>query len=456
MAGNTGQKRHRQALFGAAAIVLIGLGLYQSGYTSVEWEQIKQTAETSDQSVVDVIEQSEGTLGLGRLIWMTHSDERLYSEYARLLLDGTADIDYISSKQYAEVRAPDRPPPWRPYRDVRVEYLPGAVLGMVLPGLVSLDPWPYRFLLGVLNIALLIGCLAASRGFIRPSVTSATGLVRSALLLLLLGIIVVTRMDLLATSFLLAAMLFCQRGRDGIGGMLTGLGIMTKLFPGVWALLYGLYLLRNKELNKLFYFGGFLVATLVAVNFFMWQYAGSGYLDTFAYHSERGIQIESTWASVLLSLQVVFDIGVALDLSYGSSNLTTPIDGVIQVAWPLLFVGLSMPFLVAVVKRRGVDCLKFAVAGVILAFILSSKVLSPQYLLWVFPFLLYDGAPKARRRAIVFLLACAVSQVIYPRGYDALKAFEPIMILALLLRNGLLFWLWWSLVQGVFRRGVET
>ena len=71
---------------------------------------------------------------------------------------------------------------------------------------------------------------------------------------------------------------------------------------------------------------------------------------------------------------------------------------------------------------------------------LTGRVFSPQYLIWVAAPLLAAAAldrPRGPFRicATLFLVLCAISQLIYPQGYPVLKAFHPLAIALLNLRN---------------------
>jgi hypothetical protein len=77
----------------------------------------------------------------------------------------------------------------------------------------------------------------------------------------------------------------------------------------------------------------------------------------------------------------------------------------------------------------------------LLAFIVTNKVFSPQYLIWLLPF-----APLLRlRQASALLAICALTIVLFPFDYDHLLGMELLPVLLLNLRNllvvGLLVWL---------------
>ena len=65
-------------------------------------------------------------------------------------------------------------------------------------------------------------------------------------------------------------------------------------------------------------------------------------------------------------------------------------------------------------------------AAAVLAFIVFGKVLSPQYLIWLFPFLaVLDGRTGSLARKI-FLLACLTTAMFYPGpGFSWSSIIKP-------------------------------
>jgi hypothetical protein len=76
----------------------------------------------------------------------------------------------------------------------------------------------------------------------------------------------------------------------------------------------------------------------------------------------------------------------------------------------------------------------------LLIFMLTNRVFSPQYLIWIAAPCLVLAAhrPNERRIWVLFLFAVLLSQLIFPRGYPILKAFHPLAVILLNVRNLLL------------------
>ena len=90
------------------------------------------------------------------------------------------------------------------------------------------------------------------------------------------------------------------------------------------------------------------------------------------------------------------------DLGSHLSGLATPLQ-----AASLLLVLIQF-------RRRGMaEGVRYAGAAVI-ASLVTSKILSPQYLVWLFPFVVVLGGWAGSRARWLFLFACLDTALIYP------------------------------------------
>jgi hypothetical protein len=150
--------------------------------------------------------------------------------------------------------------------------------------------------------------------------------------------------------------------------------------------------------------------------------------DFFAYHRERGIEIESLYASAILAARCLGH-GAAYDFSFGSLNIRSPVAPLLAAVSPWVVGGLLLattlgvgiaarrtsagPGTGTVAQRRPGEVI-LGMLLVLLCFILGNKVLSPQYLLWVIPLVPLAPLPLGPRRIFFysFLAACAVTKVL--------------------------------------------
>ena len=93
-------------------------------------------------------------------------------------------------------------------------------------------------------------------------------------------------------------------------------------------------------------------------------------------------------------------------------------------------------------RRSGMaEGVRFSAAAV-LAFIVFGKVLSPQYMIWLFPFVAVLGGRTGSVARKIFLMVCVTTAMIYPGpGFSMVLHHQAGAILLLNLRNGLLLWL---------------
>lgn len=456
------QPGRRSGLLWLALIAVHGAlwcGVFQCGFTRDEVHALLPPGPYKLIAPYVAAAQRDGPLGVVRVYFFGESDDRLYLEYARLLLHGESDIAHIESVQKHGATHQVLPArPW-PYRDVSVEYPPLALLAMLPPALFSTEYSSYRSLFAGFMLLLHLANLALAFHLLRPAIASVGSRLHPITWLLcaslawsvLLGRIAAARMDHLVVTWALVTLWAGSRALSARGsarthwaaasGLLAACGVMTKLVPGLALLALLIVWLFSEVPDRVWLALRACVAgglALAGFNAFMFVFAGDHYLDTFRYHTLRGIQIESLYAGLLLVLHA-FGLQVSVSESFGSTNLDSCFTHAIQLASPYLFVFAC----VALCLRHWAPAprpLVFLTLALLLAFVLTGRVFSPQYLIWIAAPLLAAGAydrPRGpwRVAAALFLGLCLVSQLIYPQGYPVLKAFHPLAVTLLNLRN---------------------
>jgi len=431
------------------------VGLFQLGLTPAEWTARQSSARARGISTTELVRAEEGAWGLLRAYLRTDSDERLYREYANLAQTGHADFAYIAAKQFVKDTRPAPTEPAMPYRDVRIEYPPLALyLGMFPPALVAGDSYRgYRFALGAyawLAYSLTLACAIALLRQSGTQLSAARLLLRSSLAFcLLLGNIVCTRIDVWVALSCLASVLSLERALASpaaasqcwacAAGVVVAAGALFKIAPGL-LILSGTLVLASAALRGtrlcLTFASSALAVGVAGHALSLWLF-GDGYLATFAYHAARGIQIESSYATGLL-FAAWFGLPVSLEYSFGSSNLASTWSAPLAHAAPAVFFTCAALLLHAAYRWRVRDIALLS-SALLTLFILTNKVFSPQYLIWIAPLVLVHVARTGDKAVLyVLLLAALLSQVIYPRAYSSLARFWPPLVAALILRNSLM------------------
>jgi hypothetical protein len=235
--------------------VALFLGVYQCGLTSEELQRLQIAGPSHLLDAYIKAAHLFGPFGVVRAYFRGESDERLYFEYAQLLLHGRTDLAYIAERQNDRALANNTLPAraW-PYRDVRVEYPPLAFLAVVPPALIASDYLGYRRGFAAYMLLLHWLNLWLAWRLLRPDASlcgDARVVTRAAWMSLgfcaALGALVSTRMDHLVTTWILLVLLACAQSDHAqlsrvrlrwalLAGLLAAAGVMTKLVPGLAAL----------------------------------------------------------------------------------------------------------------------------------------------------------------------------------------------------------------------------
>jgi Glycosyltransferase family 87 len=311
----------------------------------------------------------------------------------------------------------------------------------VPPALLSNDETGYIAVFSsemalALVATLALTALAARR--MRGSWVVAAGTFAAAAIMLYP--VAVTRYDAVV-ALTLALAVFCAT----IGGRYPylayaslGLGAAAKLVPAIATI--PLALTRGRVMR------GFVVFSGVIALFFVpaLLLGGGRFMASFAYQAARGLQVESLAASVLMKLgkvnSIVFGYG-AFEARGPGAELASSLSPLFTGA--LILVTAFFMYNEHRSGRSGLETFPRYAAALILAFMLGSKVLSPQYVVWLLPLVPLSARGIAQIGFSALLLAiCWITTQIFPIHYGDLlnlRAPGPDLLLA---RNLLLTALW--------------
>ncbi|MGH8862001.1 MAG: glycosyltransferase family 87 protein [Jatrophihabitantaceae bacterium] len=298
--------------------------------------------------------------------------------------------DWTGNKQYTHMCYSDVVPLWTderlsvggvPYRDTAIEYpaLTGGFMWLtagLTRGVHALESdWSQVVLFGVLTAVLLAVC-----GLVVTAATALTGRSRpyDAALFALSPLLVFhafSNWDLLAMALASAALWAWSREKPVATGVLIGLGTAAKLYPIFLLLPLAILAIRTRRYAPAAW------ATVAAgiawstVNLPLAIAYHHGWWDFYRYSAERPTERSTIWAIVNT---LVSSGSNPADLNYYVPSGTAVALAVIAALLGVSFVGLSAP-----VKPRLAQLAFLAV----LAFLLTTKVWSPQYSLWLVPLL---------------------------------------------------------------------
>jgi hypothetical protein len=243
----------------------------------------------------------------------------------------------------------------------------------------------------------------------------------------LIGPLSYLRFDMLP-AVLAGGALLATRRKPWISGALTGLGAAIKLWPALLIGVFMSYKSDRRSAGIAFVVVGFGLA-VISLIFGGW----SRLISPLVWQSDRGLQIESIWATPLMVGRAVLPEQWTIGMSrYQAYEVFGPGAGAwVTISSVATLLGLVMIILLTVRASRHDGSTPVAIGFVVLAtvaiMIVTNKTLSPQYLLWL-------GGPMAtllvfqrhatpdednaiKRIAGQLLVLALLTQLVYPIFY---------------------------------------
>lgn len=324
-----------------------------------------------------------------------------------------------------------------PYRDVFVEYPPGAFAVFLPPAILDSGHYnpAFKLLMALCGLGALFAVVLAllSIRASRRRIYAAAGLL--ALSPLAVGPISLNTYDLWPAALTVGALAALLRGRHLIAFALLGLALTAKVYPAVLvfpALLYawstgGVRAARNGALV----FAGVVVLVMAPFAAF----GGAGLWDSLEAQASRGLQIESFGAAVLLaadqlglySATVVRGStgAISRDLSGGTAAAVGDVVSTLQV-----FAVVAVCVLFARRRDEG-SALAIAFAAAVASFLAWNRFVSPQYAVWLIPLVLVVPG-RVGIAACGLTGAALVLAQLWFFNYAEVFALEPIVWLVVL------------------------
>lgn len=210
--------------------------------------------------------------------------------------------------------------------------------------------------------------------------------------------------------------------------------LTLKRLPGeIWQTLRGADSWRWK--HTLLFFG--LIVTISGL-FALLNFQGA-VVSQLSYFANRPVQVEAT-GSTLLWLATLFGHPATVVYTFGSINIESDLGNIVALAWEAGFL-LGYALVILWQWRGKLDIVQ-AFIGVILVFVVTGKVFSPQYLIWLIPLLAYNGAFNWLW-LLLWTPLSLLTTVIYPYLYMQAKSatlapYVPGFIEFVAIRNSLL------------------
>lgn len=300
-----------------------------------------------------------------------------------------------------------------PYRDFQLEYPPAALPVFALPSVF--DGYDYRsvfqFLMLLCDMGLVVG-VAMVAGF-WPGVAAA-------LAPLALGSVVISRFDFWPAALAVVSVAFLLRRRPYVSAVLLGTAFAAKLWPAALAPLLVVWLARTSDARAAARWLVAAVATAAAwfIPFVVLSPGGVGH----SFHAQlsRPLQIESLGGAMLIAIHHATSSSLEMANGFGSQNLAGT--GVHAVELATTIVGLAalvavwMLFVVGAPTR---ERLLASCAAAVAALVAFGKVFSPQFMIWLIPFVLLVRGLRGTIAGTLLYIGLILTQTWFPAHYWA-------------------------------------
>lgn len=307
-----------------------------------------------------------------------------------------------------------------PYRDFAFEYPPAALPVFLLPSWMS---WSYATSFAILMGLCGFGCLALAASGLRTVEAGVLRIWGTLLLIavspLVLGSLFDTRFDLWPTLLALGGLVALIREKPLLTGGLLGLGFAAKLWPVVLLPIAVAHLWRRRgdgaALSTVAAFAGVAAACFLPFAIL----APGGLHAMFADQLDRPLQIESLGAAVLMAaqhlgmapLQTVTTHGAQALIGHGA-RLAADVSTVLEIG---SVVAVWVWF--ARLRDASAETVLVASGAAVACLVAFDRVLSPQYLIWLVPFVLLVRGGHGIAAAMLLVLALALTQTWFPWNY---------------------------------------
>jgi uncharacterized membrane protein len=358
-----------------------------------------------------------------------YRDVELYGDYARGLLDGRV-----------------------PYRDVFVEYPPGAFAVLTPPALLPEEAYRHAFkgLMALLGLAMLVvaALILVRLGASRLRLYGA--LAALALAPLALGPVSLNTYDVWPALLVAGALCALLYERPTLAFALLGVAATAKLYPAALLPLFCLAVWRRGLGRPLLAFGIVVAAVVGPFAVVGWD----GLWESMDAQAGRSLQVESLGGALLLAADRlgIYDAAIVTGSTAAlSRDLSGSLPDVLAIVTAALQVGAVLLALWLLARGRiERERLVLATAATVVGVLAFAKFISPQYLVWLLP-LVPLVAPPVGLVASAMLAAAMVLGQLWFFHYRDLFGVGGIVWLVVA-RDALLVVLYGVLVAAMVRR----
>jgi uncharacterized membrane protein len=350
-----------------------------------------------------------------------------------------------------------------PYRDFDLEYPPFALVAFIIPRILTLgltnNSYIYAFFFVIQNVffssinTILLLKIISKSNF---QLHKILALISYTLFAVIVSPVMLWRYDLFPTLLTVLALVTVISFRPTFAGIFLGFGIAAKLYPVILLPVFSVYYFANRSYRAILNLWLATVGTVFLIFLPLIITSHGKFFYFLNYHKERGLQIESFSAGIISLIHKFGFIEAKTVAGYGSRNIVSSLNDIILSLLPWLLIVLYSVMLIncfcrfredphenQVVKNKSLVAYSLLA---LLIFIITSKVFSPQYIVWIVPF----TALLKPRQLILMLGICLTTYIMMTFG--SFRNLDFGKILWLNLRNvlvlGLGIWVFLDYLPG--------
>lgn len=316
-----------------------------------------------------------------------------------------------------------------PYRDFAFEYPPLALPAIWLPVLLSATEAGYRdafiALMRVFGSLTSIAVIIALALAARRRADLVVGVAVAAASPILLVAVLFEHYDLWPALLAAVGLAFAAAGHLRVAAATLALGALAKVYPAVAIPVVVIAAWRRHGAAEAVRTLAVVGATSAIVLVPSLVVGLQGVLEALGRYIGRPLQVEGLGGSLLLALRDPLALPVEIVSTFGSENVVGGIAPLISI-WLLAFQLGSVVYVwmwfaggAPTVQRM----LRAAVASVV-AYVAFGKVVSPQYLVWLLPFVAIVPGPRGWAASALVAVAAWITNLYFPGRYADLVAYQ--------------------------------
>jgi hypothetical protein len=359
---------------------------------------------------------------LGETLWQIltvgeYTDAARYQCYAMAFWHGAAALPGLTAMQHCQFLVPYATA--APFHTLPLEYPLLTLVPFSLALLAPASLYQVAFALWMGVVALVVYALLQRFG------PRGAGFLFIAYLVIGGWATAEARFDLLPAALTLGSLIAATRGRWRWAYTLLALATMLKFYPIV--LLPALFIAEQRELRLHWRAArrltgvALFAGTCVGLTLLSLALSVPGTLAPLTYFGVRPVQIESV-AATLVWFTHLAGAPSSYNFTFGSLNVLNPWDRIVSDVFTVALLAGFVAILLA--QLRGRLDLGAAYLATLLLIIVTGKVFSPQYLLWLAPLVAYMTA-RDWRWFLLWGVICLLTTIVYPYLYEVSAYIYP-------------------------------